>query len=92
MEGSVKEHMKKRHAADANVKFRFSNNLADVCKTACKLCGKVLPLQRMRTHTKEKHGMGITDYKTNFNQVIQHESVLSPKYKSISEVDVLHNI
>ena len=71
MEGTVKEHMKKKHTGPrSKAQFRFSNNLADVCKTACKLCGKVLPLQRMRTHTKDKHGLGITDYKTNFNQVL----------------------
>ena len=70
MEGTVKEHMKKHAGPRSKVQFRLSNCLADVCKTACKLCGKVLPLQRMRSHTKEKHGMGITDYKTNFNQVI----------------------
>ena len=88
MEGTVKEHMKKKHAANTTAQFRFSNNLRDVCKTACKLCGKIMLLQRMRTHTKEKHGMGITDYKTNFNQVTQHESVLAPKYKAISELDL----
>ena len=71
MEGTMKEHMKKKHTGGTKVQFRFSNSLADVCKTACKLCGKVLPLQRMRIHTKEKHGMGITVYKTNFKQVIQ---------------------
>ena len=76
MEGTVREHMKKKHANNTTAQFRFSNNLRDVCKTACKLCGKIMLLQRMRTHTKEKHGMGITDYKTNFNQVIQQESVL----------------
>ena len=65
MMGTVKEHMEKKHTAK---QFKFSNSLADVCKTACKLCGKVMTLQRMRTHTKEKHGMGITDYKSNFNQ------------------------
>ena len=65
MMGTVKEHMEKKHTAK---QFKFSNSFADVCKTACKLCGKVMTLQRMRTHTKEKHGMGITDYKSNFNQ------------------------
>lgn len=63
--GTMKDHMQKAHREE----FRLSNNLGDVCKTACKLCGKVLPLQRMRTHTKDKHGMGITEYKSKFNQV-----------------------
>ena len=63
--GTMKDHMQKAHRGE----FRLSNNLGNVCKTACKLCGKVLPLQRMRTHTKEKHGMGITEYKSKFNQV-----------------------
>ena len=62
---TMKDHMQKAHSGE----FRLSNNLGDVCKTACKICGKVLPLQRMRTHTKDKHGMGITEYKSKFNQV-----------------------
>ena len=85
MEGTVKEHMKKKHTGPrSKAQFRFSNNLADVCKTACKLCGKVLPLQRMRTHTKDKHGLGITDYKTNFNQVSAGHILRKPPRKKES--------
>ena len=49
-------------------KYKFSNNMIDCCKTACKVCGKLKPLQGMRAHTKQAHGMPITEYKKKFNQ------------------------
>ena len=48
--------------------FKFSNNLADYTKTACKICGKKVTLSQMRVHTKEKHGMQIYEYRSKFNQ------------------------
>merc|ERR1719318_222018 len=42
--------------------------MKDACKTACKVCGQVFPLQRLRGHTKAAHGMVITEYKSKFNQ------------------------
>ena len=61
------QHMES-HSEDLK-KFKFSNNMIDRCKTACKLCGKLTPLQGMRTHTKKHHGMQVTEYKTKFNQI-----------------------
>ena len=55
------------HSEDLR-KYKFSNNMVDCCKTSCKLCGKQFSLQRMRSHTKNDHGMQITEYKTKFNQ------------------------
>ena len=49
-------------------KYKFSNNMIDCCKTACKLCGQMFPLQALRNHTKINHGMQITEYKTKYNQ------------------------
>merc|ERR1719318_77242 len=40
--------------------------MKDACKTACKVCGQVFPLQRLRGHTKAAHGMVITEYKSSF--------------------------
>ena len=60
------QHMKD-HSEDLK-KYKFSNNMIDGCKTTCKVCGKLVPLQRMRAHTKQAHGMQITEYKTKFNQ------------------------
>ena len=42
---------------------RYSNNLADVCRTECRICNKEVPLSKMRYHTSRKHGMPITTYK-----------------------------
>ena len=61
-----KEHMED-HKEDLK-KYKFSNNLMDSCKTVCKLCGKQFILNKMRSHTKTKHGMQITEYKAKFNQ------------------------
>ena len=50
--------------------FRFSNDPSDCCKTLCKICGHGFPLTAMRSHTRAKHGMVITEYKTKFNQTL----------------------
>ena len=60
------EHMN-NHEADLE-RYRFSNNLADVCKTFCKMCDKTMPIQRMRGHTKSEHKMIITEYRAKYNQ------------------------
>ena len=61
-----KQHMED-HSEDLK-KYKFSNNLLDSCKTACKLCGKQFRFNAMRAHTKKEHGMPITEYKAKFNQ------------------------
>ena len=48
--------------------MKFSNNTNDSARTACKICGKVFQVPRMRGHTKSAHGMVITEYKSKFNQ------------------------
>ena len=48
--------------------YRFSNDPSDCCKTLCKICGQGFPLTAMRSHTRSKHDMVITEYKTKFNQ------------------------
>ena len=55
------------HAKDLD-KFKFSNSTSDYCRTTCKICGKVSLISNMRTHTKEKHSMVITEYKKKYNQ------------------------
>jgi len=54
--------------ADELKKFRFSNNTRDCCRTACKICGSVFPLSRMREHTKSVHELQIGEYKTKYQQ------------------------
>ena len=55
------------HAKDLE-KFKFSNSTSDYCRTTCKICGKVSLISNMRTHSKEKHSMVITEYKKKYNQ------------------------
>ena len=55
------------HSEDLK-KYKFSNNLIESCKTTCKLCGKQIRFNTIRTHTKTEHGMQITEYKAKFNQ------------------------
>merc|ERR1712129_585411 len=54
--------------ADELKNFRFSNNTRDCCRTACKICGSVFPLSRMREHTKSVHQLQIGEYKTKYQQ------------------------
>ena len=56
-----------QHMEDVKL-FKISNDMSDACKTACKICGKVIPISRVRGHTKLAHGMVITEYKMKFNQ------------------------
>ena len=60
------KHMES-HSEDLK-NFRFSNDPSDCCKTLCKICGQGYPLTAMRSHTRSKHDMVITEYKTKFNQ------------------------
>ena len=55
------------HEEDLKI-YRFSNDLADVCQTSCKICEKTMSVQRMRAHTKSEHQMVITEYRAKFNQ------------------------
>merc|ERR1719309_149880 len=48
--------------------LKISNNLAEYCKTACKVCEKILNLNGVRGHIKKEHGMVITEYKKRFKQ------------------------
>ena len=66
IEENFVQHMED-HTDDLKM-FKFSNDMNDCCKTSCKICGKLVPLQGMRSHTKSVHGMQITKYKTKFNQ------------------------
>merc|ERR1712129_605681 len=54
--------------SDELKKFRFSNNTRDCCRTACKICGSVFPLSRMREHTKSVHQLQIGEYKAKYQQ------------------------
>eukprot|EP00092_Neocalanus_flemingeri_P010535 GFUD01011351.1.p1 GENE.GFUD01011351.1~~GFUD01011351.1.p1 ORF type:complete len:282 (+),score=81.13 GFUD01011351.1:194-1039(+) len=42
---------------------KLSDNLADACRTFCKVCGISFTLTSMRTHTLSKHELQVTRYK-----------------------------
>jgi len=64
--GAFEKH-KKTHT-DSDIKnLKFSNDMKDACKTLCMLCDKAFILTRMRTHTKEKHFLQISEYRKRFN-------------------------
>ena len=48
----------------------FSNDMKDACRTTCRLCDREMIQTRLRSHTKDKHGMSITDYKAKFNLLV----------------------
>ena len=61
-ERHVEEHV------DEWEKVTFSNNIKDICKTKCKLCGKPFSFPALRVHTKSAHKITITENKEKFNQ------------------------
>jgi len=46
--------------------LKLSNDMADACRTHCKLCDDAVKLVAMRNHTRKRHGMTITQYKAQF--------------------------
>jgi len=42
---------------------KLSDNLADSCRTLCKICGSAYTLTNMRSHTMKQHDLQITKYK-----------------------------
>ena len=44
----------------------MSSDTMDMVQVSCKLCDKKPQLSRMRSHTKNVHGMAIADYKEKF--------------------------
>jgi hypothetical protein len=61
--------MKTSHAASVKVAAndptgcKLSDDLADSCKTLCKICGEAFFLVAMRGHTLRQHNIQITKYK-----------------------------
>ena len=57
----------KEHEEDIK-NTRQSNSMADVVRSACKICDEHVKVTMMRGHTKAKHKIQITEYKEKFNQ------------------------
>ena len=75
LKGSMKDHQDEIHREDL-AKIRISITMKDVVRTYCKVvnketnqpCGENVKVNAMRTHTKNKHNMVITEYKNTYNQ------------------------
>jgi len=47
---------------------KLSDNIGDICRTFCKICGLSFTLSNMRSHTLSKHELQITKYKEQYGQ------------------------
>jgi len=64
----IDDHM----ASHRDEPLAYSSNMKDAVRTVCRICDMEMILTRLRGHTKEKHGVNITDYKKKFNiQVLE---------------------
>ena len=50
----------------------YSNNMKDNVQSYCQICKLPQNFSKMRSHTKSKHGMGITDYKKRYGELIDN--------------------
>ena len=65
-ESSMEKHNEEEHDEELR-ELRFSNNMKDVIRTVCQLCNVTYPVSRMRMHTKQSHGIPVSEYKKKFN-------------------------
>ena len=61
--GSYDKHMKTHDMKS----IKISNDMRDACRTMCMICDKPFILTRMRSHTKEKHSITVSEYRKQFN-------------------------
>ena len=53
-------------------KIRYSNHMKDNVQSKCQICKIPQDFSKMRSHTKSKHNLGITDYKKKYGELIDH--------------------
>ena len=51
---------------------RYSNHMKDTVQSYCQICKVPQTFTRMRSHTKSRHGISITDYKKQYGQLIEN--------------------
>ena len=47
----------------------YSNNMANACKTICKICKEKMNLNYMRRHTKKHHNITIKEYRGVYGDI-----------------------
>ena len=51
------------------IKIRYSNNMKDNVQSYCQICKIPQNFSKMRSHTKSKHSIGITEYKKKYGEL-----------------------
>ena len=51
---------------------RYSNHMKDAVRSYCRICKVPQTFTIMRSHTKSRHGISITDYKKKYGQLIEN--------------------
>ena len=65
------EQLREVHKADFE-KSRYSNHMKDTVQSYCQICKVPQTFTMMRSHTKSRHGISITDYKKQYGQLIEN--------------------
>ena len=98
LKGSIKEHQNSEHVEDIK-NCKISNNMADVVRSACKICGDNVKIHMMRSHTKKAHQMTITEYKSKYNQtnydlveLILHQCCICSEYLLLDSDSVAQHL
>ena len=63
----------KKAANKADIRnTRYSNHMKDNVQSYCQICKIPQTFTKMRSHTKSRHGISITDYKKKYGQLIKN--------------------
>ena len=62
----------------------YSNNMANACKTICKICKEKMNLNYMRRHTKKHHNITIKEYRSVYGD--QRDDIVEPIYYHKCEI------
>ena len=74
----IVKNVKLDDTLDREVVRLYSNDIANACKTVCKICKKTFTLNLMRHHTKSIHKMPIKEYRSVYGNF--REDIVEPVY------------
>ena len=69
---SVKRKTKPFNYAVNSENRKFSNRSKDAIQVTCQICGSLQTCNVLRCHTRNIHGLSITDYKAQFGPLSDH--------------------
>ena len=80
----------KKAANKADIRnTRYSNHMKDNVQSYCQICKIPQTFTKMRSHTKSRHGISITDYKKRYGQLIANIVELIYHKCGICDKDIL---